>query len=402
LFLFLILTTPARADTFHLAGGGVVEGKVLEDLGTALRVRTSIGVIDIEKEAIQKREPGRTAWDDYEDRQKKCPNTAAAHFELSQWCEKNNLRTERIDELKLVIKLDPNHAKARAALGYKKENGRWTRHKPTSPADAAARQARLQSEKDAKLQQKLVAEWFVKIKAIHRGRLAAKSGPRRAQYFREGRDQIMTIDEPLAIGPVTSVLSAGDEDCRRLMVEWLDQFKQDEATLNLIVIALLDPAEKIREQAALSLFKRKDGRIVNELLDALRSDDEFILRNAAAALGVLKATEAIEDLVSVLSTQTRQAVVISRPAYLDGIYDDYSGLVYYHVGGGYFYYRPTGIGCLGPGTFVGTVSQLSVEWVDVHRTQVQEALIQITGQNFGFDERAWLKWNSQRTQSSGE
>jgi hypothetical protein len=38
------------------------------------------------------------------------------------------------------------------------------------------------------------------------------------------------------------------------------------------------------------------------------------------------------------------------------------------------------------------VSDYEYQVISIHRTEVQEALIEITGQNLGFDAGAWLKW----------
>ena len=55
-------------------------------------------------------------------------------------------------------------------------------------------------------------------------------------------------------------------------------------------------------------------------------------------------------------------------------------------------YQPGGVGCMGPGTFVGTATDYEMQTVSIYRTEVQEALIAITGQNFGFDRDQWRQW----------
>ena len=57
-----------------------------------------------------------------------------------------------------------------------------------------------------------------------------------------------------------------------------------------------------------------------------------------------------------------------------------------------YYYRPDRIGVLDPEVLMGTETTTEVQIVSIYRTEVQEALIAITGENHGFDGDAWLKW----------
>ena len=53
-------------------------------------------------------------------------DTAAAQWELAQWCREHKLSAEREVHLRRVIELDPDHVEARRALGYSKIDGQWT------------------------------------------------------------------------------------------------------------------------------------------------------------------------------------------------------------------------------------------------------------------------------------
>lgn len=380
----------ARADIFHLKGAGQIEGQVLEDRGEVLRIRTTIGTVDIEKAQIIKQVPGLSPWERYDKEKKKYKSTAADQFRLAQWCAKNGLRSEQFDHLREAIKLDPQHAEARKALGFVKENGKWIKRSGRPPADPD-HQAKKQAKAAGDQVRKVVAEWFVQVQAIHRGRLEGENDPT-SKRFRDGREQILAIREPLAIPAITSILSTGTEIVRRLMVESLAQFDEDEATMNLVVVTLLDPSSAIRKSAAVELVERKDPRIVDTLRDAVNSGEEPVLRNAATALGLLKARDAVEDLIGKLSFATKQSVLVSGPVYLDSIWHVFGRSSRYRCGGDFLWYEPACIGCLGPGTMLGTESWHEVHLVSVYRTEVQEALIQITGQNFGFDADAWRLW----------
>jgi hypothetical protein len=388
--LLAALTSPVRADTLHLKGGDKIEGEVVKDLGEALRFRTLSGVVDIEKERIVKHVKGPSPWRLYENQRKAAPDTAEGHYQLALWCRKHGLRAEEIEHLERVIRLDPEHADARQALGYVKQDGAWVKPPPPQAPTPEEREAQRAAREEERRLRKLVSNWFVKVRAIHRGRMEGeKEG---SAKFRQGRERILAIRDPLALPALTGVLSTGNVAARRVLVEALAGFEQDEATMNFLVITLYDPSREIRGLAATDLLRRKDPRVVAELRDALQSNEEPILRHAAAALGVLKARAAVEDLIGVLTTERQGTIRISRPVYLDGVVIAFGGGCRYVQGRRLVYYRPIGIGVMGPGTIVGTATRYESVPVSVNRTEVQEALIAITGQNFGFDETAWQQW----------
>src|SRR5262249_45821133 len=139
-------------------------------------------------------------------------------------------------------------------------------------------------------------------------------------------------------------------------------------------------------------------RMIDQLLKALRSDEEFILRSAATLLGVLKARETVPQLAAVLSTEAVMPVRVSRWVALDDIYGAHSPEQQYYLTGFAVLYRPNGIGVMGPGTIVGTLTHYELRVVSIYRTEVQDALIAITGQNLGFDAAKWRAWAKQHRQ----
>lgn len=390
--VILFAAGAARADVFHLREGGKLDGAVVEDLGEALRIRTVNGVSDIEKERVVRIEKGDPPWVRYAKKAKQCGETVTDQLALADWCRAMGLTTEERRHLEHVIALDDNHADARRRLGFIQEDGKWVKPKPAGAISEAERSERRRAQANERRVQEKITEYNVKLKAIYRGRLSEKVGGEGSKAFEDGRRQILEISDPLAIPGITSVLSSGHVAARRLMVEALSQFDVDEATMNLVAISLLDPSKDVRAMAARALKSRRDDRIIVELRSALRSDEEFILRNAAAALGVLKAKSAVRDLVPVLSTETLGLVRVSRWVSLDSLYGAYSNWQRYRVGGFPVLYKPSCIWAMGPGSIIGTVSDYEYQIISINRTEVQEALIQITGQNMGFDAAAWLKW----------
>jgi len=383
------------ADVLHMSTGETMEAEILDDKGDHYRARTLLGIVNVEKDRVARIEKKTSPWRRYRAKRRRCPDDAAGHLRLAQWCERQGLGPERLDELEMVIALDPDNAEARTALGYvRSENGKWGRPTSTNALPPEEQEARRRQREEEKLLADLISEWFVKIKAIHRGRMASGKGGAGSAKFRKGRGQILAIRDPLALPALTGVLSSGNVACRLVLVEALSRFDEDEATMNLLVMTLLDPSSRVRKAAASALVPREDERVISRLRVALKNKDESILRRAATALGALKAHSAVEDLIEVLSTYRRRSVEVTRAVFFGGIYSNFCGYARIVHRRGLLRYHPGSIGVLGSYGLVGTYSDVEIQTVANHRTEVQEALIAITGENFGFDRDAWHAWSA--------
>ena len=106
----------------------------------------------------------------------------------------------------------------------------------------------------------------------------------------------------------------------------------------------------------------------------------------------MRALETVPDLIEQLSTQVPGIVRHSRAVSIGDIYGTFGGRSRIVHGGRVIRYHPGEIGVLGPGTMVGTHTYYEQTMVSLYRTEVQEALIAITGENFGFDRRKWVDW----------
>lgn len=386
-----IFAVPLHADTIRLKGGRALHGKIEAQSETTVRFRTTSGTIEISRDEIVLIEHGPAPWEEYDRVKGDYPDTADGQFRLALWCESHGLSAEARRHYERVIELNPDHLSARRALGYVRADGQWRRR-----ASAASKPARAAAEKpgrptpEEKLIRELITRWHVRVSDIYKGRLEGRD-PASSQ-FANGRTQILAIHDPLAIPALSAVLSRGEVPVRRLLIEALASFEADEATMNLLVVALLDPHPTIRRAAAEALIPRRDERVIQRLRKALFSDEDAIIRNAARALGALKAREAVEDMASVLYTVQRQRVRYPRREIIGELVNVFGRPMIVRRNQQVLNYHANDISVLRDGTVVGTTWVDAIESVQLLRTDVQEALIEITGQNFGFDADAWIKW----------
>ncbi len=257
-----------------------------------------------------------------------------------------------------------------------------------TPGDAA-----LTPDQQDALDRRIV-EQTVRIRAIYKGYLEHLSdGKRGDKQLAEARKRLWQLDDPLAIGPATRLLAQGKPAARLLLVEWLERFADDEAQVNLLALTLLDPDLAVRERATRALARISDPRIPRNLTAALASDDDQIVRNAAYALGALHVYDAVDDLIPVLTTTRKVRRLVPREELVQGMGQAYVAGIRYRVARGVAQAEPIiGVAGYAAGLGEGAAMKRITEQQVVYRTEVQEALISLTGQNFGFDEMKWNDW----------
>lgn len=393
-----IAPVTASADILHLKNGGAVEGQVLEADDQAYRVRTAIGIVSVPAESVERVEKTDTPLGEYDRRLADTPDTADGWFALAQWCEQHGLTAARTRHLKRVLELDADHAGARAALGYVRVGDVWVDGSRTTSQPAAgsatSAPARGPDESPERLIRSIQGRWAQRIRAIQQHQLEASFD----RMVAAGRKQILEIRDPLAILPMARILSAGGYESRRVLAEALSQFTEDEATLNLTVLALTDEDAGIRRLCAVELAKRGDPRVGQQLREALRSDSDALIRNAARALEILRDPAAVPNLIDVLTVQRRKWVEVPVRRYFGQYTRVFNTHTQVSFGGQSFTHEPT-LG-IDRGMTPGGVL-LTPQWqerdVTVYRTAVLEALKAITGQNFGFEAAAWRRWYEEQS-----
>jgi hypothetical protein len=380
------LMPQAAADVFHLTGGGRIEGELISSEQDHYEILTPIGTVRLPADSVQRIEPAPSPLQEYRDRAANTADTPEDQYRLAMWCANRGLHQQKRQHLLRAIELDPDHVAARRALGFLKVGDWWVEAR-TAPGQPGSQPA---AEEDSqKLAAAVELNWKLRIAAIKSTLL---DSPLPSQVWR-GRERILQIHDPMAIAPLVQVLSGGNFVCRSVLVEALDQFSDDAATLNLAALALADPAPEIREAAVHSLVRRQDPRIVAQFRQALATDDDTLVRRAAAALGALRASEAVPDLINALTARRLREVELPLHAYL-GTLEAAFPRCRRSIGSTWVWVQPTVVVTTPAGAVLspGATAPRRLRQVTVQRTEVLEALRRITGQDFGFDQDAWARW----------
>lgn len=139
LITLLALCAPAGADVLYLEGGGRVEG-VVTDEGRHYVVRSTKGTARVERARVAKRVRLPYVTEVYEERRGAVgPEDADGRFLLALWCSTNGLARQGRTHLMEVLLIDPDHARARARLGFIRHEGVWMMPEEAKDAAMAAR-----------------------------------------------------------------------------------------------------------------------------------------------------------------------------------------------------------------------------------------------------------------------
>jgi len=179
LFLTCLSLTLA-ADEVVLKAGGKITGKIVEETDTYVKIRTKFGgVMTIKRASIKDVVRKDSKNDIYKKKLAKVSRTdVKALWELAEWCQGEGLGKQSRETLKMIISADPDHEKAREALGYVRYQNRWVTKRALEKLEKDA----LEKEMKAKGMVKYKGKWVTKeekerIKkglVLHEGRWISK------------------------------------------------------------------------------------------------------------------------------------------------------------------------------------------------------------------------------------
>ena len=128
-FVFALVCGALRADVVTLDDGRKFEGTVVIE-GDQVVVSMKMGALTFPKDKVVKIDKVQSAAEIYETKAAALKATdAEGHWKLAQWCKENKLPKQAAAETDKTIVANPDHAEARAALGFVKMDGKWVKGK---------------------------------------------------------------------------------------------------------------------------------------------------------------------------------------------------------------------------------------------------------------------------------
>jgi hypothetical protein len=377
------ISEPARGDLFVLESGGQVEGEWLNREEQPLReylVRTPAGLtISLPQDQVREAVRESPAATEYRRRAPAVADTTSAQWDLAEWCRKQGLTHERRTHLERIIQLDPNHQRARGALGYQYLQGQWVTRSEfrrregyeyyqgrwRTPQEIEILEARGRTD----LAQK---DWAVKLRRWRKDLATAEKSA--AAY-----DQIAAIKDPVAVSPLATAFKGdGDRRVKMLYADVLANINTGEAVGVLVDRTLSDPDEELFHYCLDKLVQLQPPHVADGFIAALKDKENARVNRAGAALGRLRDLSAISPLIDALIT-THTSVLPGSP----GASPNSTSTTF-------------GEG----GTVMKQNEGPRVQISHVQNQHVLDALTRLTGADFGFDKRAWRFWHAQEKQAA--
>jgi hypothetical protein len=372
----------ARGDVLELTNGGRVEGRLVEP-ADAQHEHLVIelhggGRLTIPRSQVARLDSTSQAEAEYKELTRESPDTVDAHWKLAEWCRERRLRELAQRHLTRILELEPNHAQARAILGFRKKDGQWmTRDEIMESRGMVRYEGKyvtrqhvelLDRRKELKVSH---ADWANNLERLRRW-LIGRREDRSAQALVE----IQSIEDPLAAEAIASMLKREtDPELKRLWMEVASRLDHRSAIDVLVELSLLDPDPEMRHQSLEYLIKSGRRGLIAPYVRALKDKNNEIVNRAGAALGQIGDPSAIGPLIDALITKHRLKVADGNPGQ--------QGYTFSPQGGGFSF------GGGGP-KFVTQA---------IRNPDVLGALVNLSGgASFDYDREQWRRWLSAQAQ----
>jgi len=377
-----LLPALVRADVFVLGSGGRLEGVLINPDQEPRReyvIRTGAGgQITLAADRVAEVIADGTARALYERILPRMPQTVEGNLQMAAWCRDNHLSDQSDRHLEQVLALDPDNLQARSLLGYvRQDDGAWLTRQQYLEADGRKLyQGRYRTQQEIELleaaRKKKLAEreWTANVRRW-REELA---NPRRAE---QALAKLLEIRDPLAVPAVSQVLSK-ETDARAvdLLFEVLAHIGSPEAMQILLEHSMDNIDEELRLTALDHVIDAKASGALAYYVDRLQptASTNLGVNRAAEALALLEDERAIKPLIAALVTEHKYQVIDSS-----------------NVGGGNGQQYSQTFGTGSAGHSFGGGGPKFIRKVEQNH-QVLKALSKLTGQNFYYDQVAWVHW----------
>ncbi len=195
----------------------------------------------------------------------------------------------------------------------------------------------------------------------------------------QAQAEILGIRSTQALGPIEWMLAREpDPAVRVLFLRAVSGIGGDRAEQILLRHSAMDSSEAVRTHVRKHLIERLGtSELVRQYSRLLAVPEQAVVNCGAESLAQLNDPAAVGPLIDALVTQGRETRIVGRQSgsYFSGWWSG-PGMSYRGWSGGSYYAE------IGPRVFR----------VPMSNDSVRKALYDLTGQDFGYDEKAWRAW----------
>lgn len=285
----------ASADTVELSGGGQLTGRVQR--------KSDLVIVELDDEihvAVPASRVRRVVTADqlqqYRAMAAKAGEDAESQYQLAIWCVQgdnvpgDSQRYKRY-HLQRAVSLDGEHARARAALGYKKHEGKWVlTSQLMRDRGMISRAGRWELPEAVAIEEFQDATNVDSKKWIREVNRLTSVVLRKSSKSQEALETLKAINDPLAASAIARQLQESREKgaqsraLRMLWVKLLGQFRNSVSVKALVHAGLVEDDEVIREAALGLLVDYGASSAVATYLPYLKGNDNKLVNRAARAL----------------------------------------------------------------------------------------------------------------------
>ncbi|MCC6737911.1 MAG: HEAT repeat domain-containing protein [Planctomycetia bacterium] len=326
LLLALALAAVAAADTVTCRDGRRIEGKIVEETETHVKLQVKNGAVTIPRHQILQVQKGATTLEVYEQRRSRVdPSDTRGLFELAEWCRQARLEKQAKEEYERVLASGPDpgpepakevadaeppevksrraiFVKAHEALKHEVHEGRWLAYEDwcrarglvefdgawMSPEEARLKKA-LKEQRE--LEQAIAAKVGECLRKLASGDLAVRD---------EAREQLDAIPADLKFAPLLENVESRTAEIRAYCIGALAAIARPEALPRLARRVLVDESEALRSAASDGLRKINHPETWTHLQKGLQSESSQVRIRAANALCDFPDERAAESLLNAL------------------------------------------------------------------------------------------------------
>lgn len=380
--VILATVTGASADVVVLKSGGQVRGTLqsAQDAPVVIVETLLGGTVSIEQSSIQYVEERTPLVEEYETRARDVAHEVEAHWELAEWCKANGLKEQRTEQLTLLLDVDQDHVAARRLLGHILYLGEWvTRDEWMTARGFVKRNGKYVRHIKSEAETEAENAWFPTIRVWFTWLLGNR--PERAK---EAHANFAALDDPDAVPALVNFLGSHQDVRVRLMcVELLSRLPGPKPVFPLVAASLNDSEKEVRTAAVAAIGEDQYAVALKHYAIALRHDTNKVVKRAGVALQEIGDRSIVPDLIKALITGHEQNHIAyydltpNVPATMRGTEHLQYGAIYVNNG-------------LQP--IPQFVKGQACHKKNIANETVLEALTKITGEDFGFDKRAWTNW----------
>ena len=381
--MFLLAASATAADVLVLTNGERLVGQLLNPTESPRKqyvFQPAEGAkVTLDVSQVQKVIHARPEELEYERIRPTYADTAAAQWELAQWCHEHQLKSQRETHLRRVIELEPNNVEAHRALGHIKIEGRWTSLEEDRKRNGYVfYKGKWVTTKEAELlkdKKEFDAAQLVWCQKVKRWRGWIKSGREK-----EAIENLRAINEPMAVKALgLGLCDDDDQETRMICAEVLAKINTHDAAGALAKAALYDSENEVRQLCIDLLQTEKRPDVVTYFTTQLKHKDNETINMAGYCLGRMKDPVATKPLIDALVTAHKFKI---NPG----------GEMNLGFGGG--------PGIKGGGMSAG--QKPTTVRKELPNQAVLDALVIITGKNFDFNVQAWKNWYADQKRTTGD